>query len=149
MSFFTNRRGLPMDEADSRFWFHGSPTRLTILAVGSAITRNKRLAEAFSHKPAIMSFGRDGTIKHSGTLDGYLYQIDEPISEEDAEVHPGIAKSDAWEWTTKRELKLKLLEQTTVRPSEKIGRIKYALMRTSANLVLLLRSCFKRLSFRG
>ena len=76
-----------MDKAESPFWYYGSPTQLTILAAGSAITRNKRLAEAFSHKPTIMSFSYDGTIRHNGIKDGYLYQIDEPISKEDAEMH--------------------------------------------------------------
>jgi hypothetical protein len=148
MSFFTNRKDLPMDDADSLFWFHGSPRQLTTLGAGSAMTRNKRLAEAFSHKPTIMCFANDGTIKHNGTMDGYLYQIDEPISERDAEVHPGIVRGDAWEWTRKRDLKLKLLERTTVILSQRIGKIKAALICTGTHLVLLLRSCLRRLSFR-
>ena len=56
MSFYTDGKGLPMDDADNPLWFHGSPRQLTTLATGSAMTRNKRLAEAFSHKPTIMSF---------------------------------------------------------------------------------------------
>ena len=143
MSFYTDGKGLPMDDADNPLWFHGSPRQLTTLATGSAMTRNKRLAEAFSHKPTIMSFANDGTIKHDGVMDGYLYQIDEPVSERDAEVHPGIVKSDPWEWTTKRDLKLKLLEQTTVLPSQKIGKFKAAMMRVGTRLAVFFRSRHK------
>ena len=90
MAFYTDGKGLPVDDAGSRTWFHGSPRRLTVLTAGSAITRNRRLAEAFSHKPTILSIANDGSIKHDGVMAGYLYQIDEFVSEEDAAVHPGI-----------------------------------------------------------
>ncbi len=139
MSFLTDGKGVPMDDPACPLWFHGSPALLTALAAGSAMTRNKRLAEAFSHKPTLLAFASDGTIRHNGMRDGYLYQIDEPIGEGDAEVHPGIMQTDAWEWTTRRELKLKLLGKTTVQPSQRIGRLEAATMRIGTRLALLVR----------
>ena len=134
MAFYTNGKGVPLDDAHGTVWFHGSPERLTTLAGGSAITRNRRLAEAFSHKPTILSVASDGHIRHNGTRPGFLYAVDEPVTPEDAEVHPGIVRSDAWEWTTKRDLKLKLLCPTTLSRGERIGPLRALLMRAGTRI---------------
>ena len=128
-AFYTTGKGAPLDDAQSKAWYHGSPERLTTLSAGSAITRNRRLAEAFSHKPSTMSVSNSGHIRHDGTKPGYLYVVDEPVSGDDAEVHPGIVKSDPWEWTTKRDLKLRLVGTTTLSRDERIGRLRTVLMR--------------------
>ena len=138
-AFFTDGKGAPMDIVDSPMWYHGSPTLLTTLAAGSAITRNKDLAKAFSHKPSLLAFSDDGTIRHNGTMEGYIYEIDEPVTQADAHVHPGIVQSDAWEWTTDRDLKLRLIERTQVEQSEKLGCLKAALMGLGTRLTLFLR----------
>ena len=63
-------------------WFHGSPLELSELRTDNTITQWKSLAEAFSHKPVMLEYDHIGsTIKHNGTLPGYLYLIDEPITE--------------------------------------------------------------------
>ena len=42
------------------------------LAAGSTVTPSRRLARAFSHKPAIVSLGDDGTVHHNGAEPGIL-----------------------------------------------------------------------------
>lgn len=139
MAYYTDGKGFPLDDAHGTAWFHGSPEKLTILAAGSAITRNRRLAEAFSHKPSILSVSKNGHIRHNGTKLGFLYVVDEPVGSEDAEVHPGIVRSDPWEWTTKRGLKLKLLGATTLTRGERIGRLQAVLMRAGTKLAVALK----------
>ena len=140
MAFYTNGKGAPLDDVQGTVWFHGSPKRLTTLAAGSAITRNRRLAEAFSHKPSMLSVSDDGHIRHNGTRSGLLYAVNEPTTTEDAAVHPGIVRSDAWEWTTKRDLKLKLLGATTLSRGERIGPLQNLLMRAGTRIAV----AFKR-----
>jgi hypothetical protein len=96
-------------------WFHGSPFVLTELAPGSAITQWKALAEAFSHKPSELEYDNvGGKIKYNGTLPGYLYVIDELITEDvDIYRHPNSSMDDAVEWLTKRPLKLRQISSTT------------------------------------
>lgn len=144
MSFLTNNKGTSMDDSDSYVWFHGSPVKLDTLAAGSAITRNRKLAEAFSHKPALLRYGSDGAIKHTGRVDGFLYQVDEEVSPRDARVHPGIRPHDPWEWTTQRDLRLKLIGPTTVAPSEKLGPLEAAVLRAGAVVGLFLRKSMRR-----
>lgn len=70
-------------------WYHGSNKKFSLLREGSTITPNRALAEAFSHKPPILSCEADGTLLHNGKKYGYLYCIDEPIDEErDLYQHP-------------------------------------------------------------
>src|SRR2546428_5965292 len=72
-------------------WYHGSQQVLTVLRVGSTITRRRRLAEAFSHRPSRLSMGADGQIRHNGTSAGWLHIVDEPLSAEDIYPHPQTA----------------------------------------------------------
>jgi len=92
-------------------WYHGSPLVLNELAVGSTITTWKELAIAFSHKPATLEYNEvGGSIKHNGSASGFLYIIDEPITEgTDIYRHPNTSMDDGVEWLTKRPLKLKLI----------------------------------------
>ncbi len=118
MPFYTNAQGVPLDDVDGAQWFHGSPERLTTLTAGSAITRNRRLAEAFSHKPTLLSVSNRGRIRHNGKRPGFLYVVDELVGAEDAESHPAVVRTDPWEWTTKRDLKLRLVGRTTISAGE-------------------------------
>lgn len=63
------------DWDDSKTWYHGSPYELTILREGGTVTQDRCLAEAFSHKLAIVCISDDGEIRHNGTLPGYLYCV--------------------------------------------------------------------------
>lgn len=99
-------------------WYHGSPLRLTILRTGSTITRQRRLAEAFSHKPTILALDDDGTIQHNGTQPGWLHIIAEPLSEEDIVPHPNSSMALGLEWLTTRELGLTCLGPVALRPEE-------------------------------
>lgn len=96
-------------------YYHGSPIPgLTELRSGSTITQWKALAEAFSHKPPILEYdGVGGTIKHNGTQPGYLYVIDEQLTEyKDICKHPNSSMDDGVEWLTTRPLRLRKIEGT-------------------------------------
>lgn len=91
-------------------WYHGSNCKFEILRTGSTITQNKRLAEAFSHKPLLLCMTDDGRITHNGKEKGFLYMIDEPIVlGRDMEQHPNSSMENGVEFLTKRPLKLKLV----------------------------------------
>ena len=92
-----------------KVWYHGSPLRLTILRTGSTMTQDRRLAEVFSHKPAIVLLDDDGTIRHNGVLPGFLYRIDEPVGQEDVYPHPRTSMAPGKEWLTTRPLRLALI----------------------------------------
>lgn len=143
-AFYTDGKGHPLDDAQSNEWYHGSPEKLSMLLAGSAITRNRRLAEAFSHKPTIMSVSNNGHIRHDGRKPGYLYVVDEPVGDDDAEVHPGIVQSDPWELTTKRDLKLNLVGSTIITRDEKLSKIRAMLMRAGTRIAVVLRRRTKR-----
>jgi hypothetical protein len=103
---------------ESEPWYHGSPLQLTVLRAGSTITRNRDVARVFSHKPPIVSIGDDGTIRHTGTLPGYLYRIDEPLGPEDVYPHPRTTMPVGLEWLIRRDLRLSLFGPTEVRKEE-------------------------------
>ena len=103
---------------ESEPWYHGSPLQLTVLRAGSTITRDRDVARVFSHKPPLVSIGDDGTIRHTGTLPGYLYQIDEPLGPEDVYPHPRTTMPVGLEWLTRRDLRLSLIGPTEVREKE-------------------------------
>lgn len=102
----------------SRPWYHGSQEALTTLRTGSSITQNRDIARIFSHRPAITSIEDDGSIKHNGTVPGYLYLVDEPLTADDVEPHPHPINESRWEWLTKREVKVRLIEQPALRAAE-------------------------------
>ena len=99
-------------------WYHGSPLKLEVLRVGSTITQQRDLARVFSHKPAIVSISDEGQIMHNGTRPGYLYQIAEPIGSADVAPHPRTTMRPGDEWLTHRELRLRLIDETTVQADE-------------------------------
>lgn len=82
---------------------------MTVLRAGSTITQDRHLAEVFSHKPEIVSTEDDGTIRHTGTLPGLLYRVDEPVSEGDVYPHPRTSMAPGKEWLTARPLRLALI----------------------------------------
>lgn len=96
-------------------WYHGSNIRFEVLREGSTTTQWKALAEAFSHQPSGLGYDDDGTIQHNGIEHGYLYIIDEPIEVgEDVYQHPRTTMDPNAEFLTKRDLKVKLIEELPV-----------------------------------
>ncbi|WIV12726.1 hypothetical protein [Proteiniborus sp. MB09-C3] len=96
-------------------WYHGSNLKIDVLRVGSTITQWKELAEAFSHKPTLLSYEENGKITHNGKETGYLYKIDEKITVgEDVEQHPKTTMDANAEFLTKRPLKLQLISIHTI-----------------------------------
>jgi len=87
-------------------WFHGSPAILTELRVGSAVTPERTLAEAFSHKPTLVSTDAAGTIRHNGRADGYLYRVAEAVDAND------VTHGQGPEWHTRRPLRVALVGPT-------------------------------------
>ena len=116
MSFYiTDGKGKPLDDAEGKTWYHGSPLLLEALATGSSITRNRDLAIAFSHKPTRLGVSDDGVISHNGKQSGYLYRVAELVSPEDIHVHPtvkAVTPDDPWEWLTNRQFRLELIQET-------------------------------------
>lgn len=93
-------------------WYHGSDKIFSELNAGSTITQWKELAEAFSHKPTLLSYDNNGRIKHNGNQNGYLYIIDEPIEAGiDVYQHPNTSMDEGVEFLTKRVLKVKLIKE--------------------------------------
>ena len=101
-------------------WYHGSRQRLSTLRAGGSITRDRRVAKAFSHRPSLVSWGLDGDVRHDGATPGYLYYVSEALGPDDAHPHPHPVNLDNWEWLTNRDLKLELLEQTAVTAGERL-----------------------------
>lgn len=96
-------------------WYHGSPLQFTTLKTGSTITQWRALAEAFSHKPSMLSYGDDGSIQHNGTAHGYLYVVDEPIVvDKDISQHPHTTMDANAEFLTKRPIKVRLIADLSV-----------------------------------
>ncbi len=110
-------------------WYHGSPFVLTTLRAGSTITQRRDLARIFSHKPAIVCIEDDGRIRHNGTLPGYLYVIDEVVAPEDVEAHPRTTMGPGDEWSTHRELRVRLLGVVESRPEEQLTEAELADLR--------------------
>lgn len=105
----------------SETWYHGSPYRLSVLREGSTITRDRHLAEVFSHKPPIVSLEDDGTIRHNGTAAGYLYRVIDPVAEEDVYPHPRSSMPPGKEWLTRRELRVEFIGPVPVREAERLS----------------------------
>lgn len=96
-------------------WYHGSPEELLTLRAGSSITQREPVARAFSHRPSLVSQFGDGRVKHDGLVPGYLYVVDEPISDADVYPHPHPVNADGWEWLTARDLPVRLMQPTVPR----------------------------------
>ena len=98
-------------------WYHGSDKELTTLRSGSSVTEDRDLARAFSHQPTLLGRGETG-VRHNGTVDGFLYEVAEPLVGADLEKHPHPANEDGWEWLVTREVAVRLLERTRPRREE-------------------------------
>ena len=119
-----------MTDWDSRGpWYHGSQQPLTVLRTGSSITRNGELARAFSHQPSLLSLSEDGSVKHDGTTNGYLYLIAEEVRPEDVSPHPHPANAARWEWLAQRELRVLLVKETQVRERDRLSAEEIAALR--------------------
>lgn len=91
-------------------WYHGSNAIFRELRTGSTITQWRELAEAFSHKPSVLSYDDNGVISHNGAEKGYLYMIDESIViGTDIYQHPRTVMDANAEFLTKRPLKVRLI----------------------------------------
>ena len=105
----------------SKTWFHGSPERLHSLRPGASITQNRRLAEAFSHKPSFTSISDDGSVRHDGVHQGWLHIVDEPVTAEDVRPYPpGESLPPGDEWLARRKLRLKLVGPVDILPEERL-----------------------------
>jgi hypothetical protein len=102
---------------------------LALLREGSTITQDRHLAEVFSHKPAIVSMSDDGTIKHTGTLPGYLYYVAETVGEDDVYPHPNSSMPPGKEWLTRRELRLTLIGPVAIVDEERLTEPEIAALR--------------------
>lgn len=95
---------------NNEIWFHGTPLTLDILAQGSTVTRWRALAEAFSHKPAVLCIEDDGSILHNGSRPGRLYRIAEAVEVgRDLYQHPRTTMDEGLEFLTARPLRLEYL----------------------------------------
>lgn len=103
---------------DSKTWYHGSPFQLTVLCKGSTITPDGDLARVFSHKPRTVSIENDGTIKHDGSMPGFLYRIAEKIQPGDVTPHPHSSMAPGKEWLIHRELRVTLIGPTQILETE-------------------------------
>ena len=95
---------------NNEIWYHGTPLALDVLAQGSTVTRWRALAEAFSHKPAVLCIEDDGSILHNGSLPGHLYRIAEEVQiGRDLIQHPRTTMDEGLEFLTERPLRLEYL----------------------------------------
>lgn len=93
-------------------WYHGSHLILSEIKKGSTITQWRALAEAFSHKPTILSYDDNGVIFHNGVQKGYLYMIDEDVEiGTDIYQHPRTTMDENAEFLTKRSLAVRLIKE--------------------------------------
>ena len=118
----------------SKTWYHGSPLKLDVLRAGSTMTQWRDLARVFSHKPPIISISDDRRLQHNGTRPGYLYEVAEPVAPEDVEPHPRTTMRPGDEWLTHRELRLRLIGETTVRSEECLSDADIEVLRQRATL---------------
>lgn len=102
----------------SKPWYHGSQQELTHLHEGSSITQDKDIARIFSHRPQLVSMTANGSLKHNGTTPGYLYLVSEALGPADVYPHPHPVNARRWEWLTKRQLQVQLVEITQACPDE-------------------------------
>ena len=104
----------PSDGDHSETWYHGSPRELATLRTGSTVTQDRKLAEAFSHKPTLVSVSDSGRIKHNGSKPGFLYRIAEAVQAEDVSPLPRSVMEFGKEWLIQRELRVVLIGLTDI-----------------------------------
>lgn len=111
----------------SASWYHGSPEELTVLRQGSRVTQMVELAKAFSHRPALISFGNDGvSVKHDGRQLGFLYEVAEPVGPEDVTYLRDTAQTH---WQTQRDLRLRLVASLALGDPAQLSQDEIALLR--------------------
>ncbi len=94
-------------------WYHGSPESLTFIHAGSSITPTENVARGFSYKPEFLDVNNDGaSIRHNGQRGGYLYVVDEVLTEDDIYIHAASADEPWFEWLVKRDVRVRLLRET-------------------------------------
>lgn len=108
-----------------RIWFHGSPTMLTQLRIGSSITAFREIAKAYSHKPRHLELSvLEDTEKnvihveviHDGSVPGFLYEV--LISTQDELRKPDENLGPLGEeMITTQEIALRLIGETEVKRS--------------------------------
>lgn len=100
-------------------WYHGSQRELTRLRSGSSITQSRKVAKAFSHRPSFVSMS-DERLKHDGSTPGYLHIVAEEVTPDEVHPHPHPVNAARWEWLTRLELRLELIERTEVTEGESL-----------------------------
>ena len=114
-------------------WYHGSPCEIDMLLPDSTVTPWRALAEAFSHKPPMLSIDDDGTITHNGAAFGYLYRIAEPVVPgRDVVAHPRSSMGKNLEYLTTCPLRLALIASTGAPTADEIARAQAILARYRA-----------------
>ena len=95
-------------EDPSDRWYHGSNLVLDTLRPGSTVTQWRELAEAFSHKPAVLCITNDGRILHTGREYGFLYEVEGPIGiGREVYQHPRTTMEQGLEYLTSLPLRLR------------------------------------------
>ena len=59
-------------------------------------------------------------IRHDGVTPGFLYVVVDEVEPDDVYPHPHPVNVSQWEWLTHRDMKLSLLEETTVGDCERL-----------------------------
>jgi len=94
-------------------WYHGSNLVLDTLRTGSTVTRWRDLAEAFSHKPAVLCITNAGQILHTGREYGYLYEVEGPIGVgREVYQHPRSTMEQGLEYLTCLPLRLRRIGES-------------------------------------
>lgn len=108
------------DWHDQQPWYHGSQQRLTMLRAGSSITQQIDLARAFSHRPSLVSQSGHGRIKHDGATPGSLYVVATVVQPEDVYPHPHPVNVSRWEWLTRWDFPVRLVDWAEVRREDRL-----------------------------
>ena len=110
----------PMTLKPHTEWYHGSPRRLQMLAVGSTVTPVIELARVFAHKPRNVDIRihdntetgeHSVTIVHDGSVRGFLYKVAVSDPATQLKQHPGSGAAAGEETLTEVELPLEFLEE--------------------------------------
>ena len=107
-----------MTKDADQVWYHGSPLRLCTLQAGSTVTMDVHLAEAFSHKPSLVSLEDDGAVRHNSREPGLLYRVAEALGPGDVTPHPQSSMPPGLEYLTTRDLALALVGPVPIRADE-------------------------------
>jgi len=116
--------GITSGAETSISWYHGSPAVLNTIRAGSTITRNRKLAMAFSHKPVHVQIDvnehtetglKTVTLTQNGSQRGFLYSVEVRDPNSDTREDPKSVMFPGDEVLTVRELKVKLIQEVPPR----------------------------------